>query len=386
MDKQGCLSKVACRSFAVLLCTVPCAALVGARDRPDLQPVWSTDLQQADFFPSPGFQFSLHAHPRRIQSLFTRDSVVFAPGGHIAIAYLNKHLGGKFVSSSRGPGSLELHLVSLDAASGRIIAHRAWPAPEATLDNVYVGANRDGNFLLLQRNSLCLYSPELREIKKLGLPADPEGRSFWTSPDGESVFLRHYSGNSSSMEMLSATTLQPVRFWDKAEFLSSGGTSGYLMKVGENKNLYVRTFEGPWLMIADLSQCRGGWMARFVTDDSVLVSDCDPVRLIRADGKTLFTAHAPKGRLFRNAWGSIDGKYVAAATTTMGGTRIALAFDMSAGAAPRGILVYDVKSGTVVSRIRSTWGTTCAFSADRPALAVFSRGLVELFRLPESRK
>jgi hypothetical protein len=97
-------------------------------------------------------------------------------------------------------------------------------------------------------------------------------------------------------------------------------------------------------------------------------------------------ARAPKRRLFSDAWGSIDGKYVAVATTTMGGTRIALAFDMSAGAAPRGILVYDVKSGTVVSGIRSTWGTTCAFSADHSALAVLSRGVVELFRLPETSK
>jgi hypothetical protein len=70
-------------------------------------------------------------------------------------------------------GRPELYLVSLDAASGRIIAHRAWPAPEATLNNVYVGANRDSNFLLLQHNALCLYSPELQEIKKVEVPADP---------------------------------------------------------------------------------------------------------------------------------------------------------------------------------------------------------------------
>lgn len=255
-----------------------------------------------------------------------------------------------------------------------------------------VGATRDGNFLLLQDNALCLYSPELQEIKKVAVPGDPGDWSFWVSPGGESVFLSRFFGNGSSVEMLSATTLQPARFWDKADFITSawgknaGVTSGYLMRIGEDKNLYVRRFDGPWRMIADLSRCRGSWgpggIPSFVTDDSVLVSNCDPVQLIGGEGRILFTARAPKHRLFEHAWGSIDGRYVATATTTTGGTRIALAFDMSAGAAPRGILVYDVKSGAVVSDIRSTWGTTRAFSPDQPALAVLSRGVVELFRLP----
>lgn len=133
MDKHVCLCKVACRRCAVLLCTVLCGAFAGAKDRPDSQPVWSTDLRQADFFPVPGFQFSLHLDPRRTESLFTRDSIVFAPGGHITVAYLNKQVDRKNVSSSRGPASPELHLVSLDAASGRIIAYRTWPAPRGDL-------------------------------------------------------------------------------------------------------------------------------------------------------------------------------------------------------------------------------------------------------------
>lgn len=134
---RNCLSKIACVTCAVLLWTVLFGAFTGAKDRTDSQPVWSTNLRQADFFPTPGFQFSRRVYPRRTESLFSPNSIVFAPGGHIAVAYLDKQFGGKNASSSRGPASPDLHLVSLDAASGRIIAHKAWPAPEATLDNVY---------------------------------------------------------------------------------------------------------------------------------------------------------------------------------------------------------------------------------------------------------
>src|SRR5437667_3446895 len=100
-----------------------------------------------------------------------------------------------------------------------------------------------------------------------------------------SVFLRHYLIGGLTLRMLSATTLREIRSWNKAEETGGAWTSGkYFAKVGTDKNLYVRGFDTPWRAIADLSHCRGGWgtaATKFINEDSLIVSGCDPVRLIR---------------------------------------------------------------------------------------------------------
>jgi hypothetical protein len=334
-----------------------------------------------------GFQF--FGHPRVTVSLFSPDSFAFAHGGHIAVAFLTQHTGKDLLARE---ASRELHLISLDAATGKVLANRTWPVPGATLNNAYVGATREGNFVVLQGSGLRVYSSDLREINRLDLPADSaRSHSSWSllvPPGGDSIFLRRYFNGSSSLQMLSAATLHVVRSWDKSE--ESGWVSGkYFARLGKDKKLYARAFDTPWRPIADLSPCRGAWQfaaTRFVNEDSLIVSRCDSVQWLRVNGQVLFTAHAPEGCLISDAWGSPDGRFVAMGTTTMGGLKIALALDMSRGAVPRRILVYDTKSGTPVAALRFTWQHACAFSPDSSALALLSGGIVEMLSLPRLNK
>ena len=122
--------------------------------------------------------------------------------------------------------------------------------------------------------------------------------------------------------------------------------------------------------------------AGFINDDSLVVRGCGPVQLMRVDGQILFSVHGPNGRNISDAWGSPDGRFLAVATTTLSGLRIAYAFDWSRGPAPRRILVYDTKSGSPVASIKYTWVHACAFSPDSSALAVLSGPSIELYRLP----
>jgi hypothetical protein len=235
-----------------------------------------------------------------------------------------------------------------------------------------------------------VYTPDLQETDRIDLPVDPKNsRGSWkllVPPAGNVIFLEHWLNGSRSLQMLSSSPLQEVRYWEKSEDLSSA-SDRYFAKWGENRRLYVRAFDTPWRALVDLGPRRRGGCgyanARFVNQDSLIVDVCDSVQLIGVDGQILFTAHVPKGRLARGAWGSPDGRFVAVATTTMRGRRIALAFDVSAGPAPRRILVYDTKSSSLVASMKYTWTHACAFSPDGSALAVLSGGIIKMFELPQ---
>ncbi|PYU93015.1 MAG: hypothetical protein DMG25_10545 [Acidobacteria bacterium] len=381
------MARIRTGALRVFLTTLLWGPSLNGQGIPASKPVWRTDLRQLGLRQE---HFQFVAPPSRMRSEITRDSIAFGRSGHIAVAFLTQVLSRDLPSIG---ASRQVHLILLDAATGKVVANRTWPAPGATLNNVYVAATREGSFVVLQGNALRVYSSELREINRLDVTADPSETGSWSllvPPGGDSVFLWHYLIGGLSLRMLSATTLREIRSWNKAEETGGAWTSGkYFAKVGTDKNLYVRGFDTPWRAIADLSHCRGGWgtaATKFINEDSLIVSGCDPVRLIRVDGHILFTAHPPKGRLAADAWGSLDGRFVAVATTTMGGLKIALALDMSSGTAPRRILIYDTKSGNPVGSLKYTWQHACAFSPDNSALALLSGGIVELFRLPQPNR
>jgi len=338
----------------------------------------------------PSFQFSLSVHPLRTESILSPESLAFGRGGHIVLAFISQEIGGRGSSILSVEASRKLRLISLDAATGRIVANRIWPVPGPTLGELCVGATEDGNFVVLSRNALCVYAPDLQEIDRIDLPADPENStSGWklrVPPGGDVVFLEHYLNGSRTLRMLTATPLREVRTWHKSEVLSSVSEK-YFAKVGRNNDLYVRAFDTPWHAIAELGRYRALWGsgARFMNEDSLIVARRDSVQLIRVDGQILFTAHPPKGRLVASAWGSLDGRFVAVAADRMTGITMET-LDMYRHPSPWRILVYDTKSGNTVSALRFTWGLACAFSPDSSALAVLSGGIIELLSLPQRNK
>jgi hypothetical protein len=184
--------------------------------------------------------------------------------------------------------------------------------------------------------------------------------------------------------MLTAKPLREVRRWDKPEETGTASEK-YFAKQGRDNELYVRGFDTPWHAIADLGRNRAvrGRAPRFISEDSLIVARRDSVQLIRVDGKVLFSARLPKGRLVSAAWGSLDRRFVAVAADRMTGITVET-LDMYRHPSPWRILIYDTESGDVVSALRFTWQHECAFSPDSSALAVLSGGIIELFSLPRS--
>jgi len=340
-------------AFPVLLLGgFACANLAHGQEIPAAKPLWRTDLRELGL----GWRW---------------ESSRLLPYARVMEPLINSRRQSILaVEASR-----KLHLVSLDAATGRIIATRTWPAAPPALQRPDVGANRDGNFVFLQGNGVKVYSPDLHEISKLDLPADPAGsRSGWSLsvlPRGDLAILEHDLNGSRGLQMLSATTLREIPSWNKLDKFE-WASEKYLATWRED-GLYVRAHDWQWRRIAEVT-CpapRQPRPVRFVNEDS-----------LRVDGQILFTTELPGGHYLTGAWGTTDGRFVALATDKMAGITIT-ALDMYRGPVPWRILVYDIKNGNLISTLKFNWQFACAFSPDNSGLALLSGGLVEMFSLPQ---
>jgi hypothetical protein len=187
--------------------------------------------------------------------------------------------------------------------------------------------------------------------------------------------------------MLDSTTLRELRAWDKSEGLNSVSGPYFMRRHRERHKdtLYIRGLDTPWRAIAESGGCFNG-SAEFINADTLAVSYCDTAELIQADGKVLFTARVPKGRLAAHAWGSPDGRFVAVTTRTTGGLPIALAFDMSHGPVLRETLLYDTRTNSLVDSLRYPGSYVAAFSPDSSGFALLSGGILRMFHLPPPEK
>jgi hypothetical protein len=347
---------------------------------PAPEPSWKTDLRGLGLrrrWLSSRFAF----RPRWIEPVVTENSIAWG-SGHIAVAFLTQEIGG---SQSTAPvkASTILHLISLDAATGRIVASRTWPSPGGY---ACVGANRDGDFVLLQDGGVRVFSPGLHELKRMDLLADPVGSdsAWWLSvpPGGDLVFLRHCSNGCEDHRMLDATSLRLIRSWDKSEKFDCASAK-YLATRREG-GLYVQAFDSPWRRIADLPSRGTGrtTVLRPVNDDSLIVVGYERVQLLRVDGKTLSTIELPKGHSAIDAWGTTDGRFVAVAAERMTGITIE-ALDMYRGPAPWRMLIFDSENGNLVSALKFQWRFAFTFCPDRSRAALLSGGTVEMVNLPQ---
>lgn len=375
------MSRISTWTLRVLLGVFLCEAFATGQAVSALKPVWTTDLRQAGFPPPQGFRFSLSRYTLHADMMSL--SLAFGRGGHIVVACVTQEIGGKTTLASIQT-TRELHVVSLDALTGKVIATGTWPAPWAHWDSARIGATREGNFVTMQEHTLYLYSPDLKEINRAELPANTySGWSLTVPPDGRAIFLSSSDpiGRYDS-RILDARTLREIRSWKGPEVWGFP-SSTYFARLGKNRELCVRGLDTEWRPIATLNACPDdGWRpyVSFIRRDALLVSLCHSVQIIRVDGQVLFAARVPWDRLAGRAWSPPDGQFVAVATSTLHGLGVALAFDMSAGQVPRGIRVYDTKSGRLVGTLKDGWQYAGAFSPDDDSFALLNGGVIKLFR------
>lgn len=380
-----------------------------------VKPVWKTDLRGLGLNTN-ALRWSLSTHGREQEAI--RRSIVFARRGHIAVAFLTQQVARKNGRFQDVLASRRLHLISLDAGTGSVLASRTWPVSFSNSADSSVAATADGKFLVLNPGRLSMYTAGLREIGKFYLPSRDKGDwSMLVTPAGNLVFLlrSRFSGPNMinldrrsfarlvqsdafrhaittwSLQMLSLPDFRVIHFWkDSGQIVSV--SANYLAKLGEGATLDVRGLNSGWRALNVQSACPGTprWPeAEFVSENSLLVVPCaNVVEITTVNGKTVFSERLPQGHPITAAWASVGGRFVAVAVSRASGIRMAVSntlltpLDMQTGPLPWRILIYDTNKGQLVDALRSGWGVECAFSPDSSRVAVFRGEFVEMFKLP----
>jgi uncharacterized metal-binding protein len=147
-------------------------------------PLWRLNLRSLGLAPgralAPLEAASASLHP-----------LIFSCAGRLAVAFLTYAAAPRLTRrGAAAPPPLLLHLAVVDAASGRLLAHTALPAPSASVDVV---AAPDGSFVVVEPRALLKLSPALQPVatRRFGPPAGLEARNerVLAAPDGASFVL-----------------------------------------------------------------------------------------------------------------------------------------------------------------------------------------------------
>lgn len=391
-------------TWPLLLGFLSCPAFVHAQRVVVSKPVWRTDLRRFGLDPHT-WHWSLSAHPTEIQPIGA--SIAFGLNSHIVAAFMTQKIGGK-ATLQAVKASRRLHLISLDANSGKVKATRTWPAPSG---NLSIGATRNGNFVLLNERRVGVYSADFQELNRFALPVSPPGyMSSWSlliPPGRDSVFLQLTAFRGAnirwSLRMLSLPELRAVRSWKNlGEIASVSGK--YFAKWGADEplrvsslqarysalslrpayeKLYIRSLDSEWRAFSAANGCPISWSTKqllFVGESSFILARCNLVRMSTVDGHVLFAKKFPKGHPISGVWGSSDGRFIAVAEEKMSGVTVET-LDMYRRPVPWRVLVYDTKGNKLVCAFRFTWRFACSFSPNGSKLAVLNGGVVKLFDL-----
>lgn len=386
------------------------ASLLLAQRAPAAKRVWRVDLSSLGINHH-SWQWSFSAHHSDIQVI--GGSIAYARNGHVGVAFITQAVGGRIMTLQSVEESRKLHLISLDASTGRVVAVQTWPAPYSSIDNSVVGATRTGDFVILNERKVIEFSPDLREISSFDLPPGRPGYvSDWSllfPPDGDSVFVQlgAIRGMSViwSLHMLSVPCLRELRSWDGSGQIAAA-SSKYIASMGspvrasapqeppraisagnERARVYVRGVDTKWRELSLAKTCPAGWPPRslgFATDSSLLAVACNGVEVLSVDGRILFTKRFPQSQQIYGAWASPNGRFIAVALRGIPfGIRMANIIleplDMQPGSFPWRVFVYNTKDGRLVNEFKPTWSIRCAFSPNGSRLAALNGRFVELY-------
>lgn len=290
-----------------------------------------------------------------------------------------------------GPDAPRLHLMLLDAPTGRIVAEHDLPA--TGYHALRVMATDTGNFLVRLQNVLQLYSPDFRLLGQRDLP-QPSQRDFWVakvSSTGRTLWLYHDATHT--VERFAAATLQPLSACVNVvmtdfssvsddKFLQEG-RNGYSIRSATCDTAAVPKVVGPKARPAPM-QC--GMAHPLLGETEMAQAGCGRVTFTTLAGTVLGEDQFGwRNQVF--VFPEIARSQLAAAFWTFQG-KGSLASFFAAGGTPlkkSEIRVYDTAAYRLAAtlpldpavRLRSF-----ALSPDGRSLAVMQGTKVELFPLP----
>lgn len=293
---------------------------------------------------------SLHLDPNTVGfSLPPIGPLSFLSGTRVAVAFVNRAASGSLAHRGGSPAGLplRLHVLFVDAQTGRLTASQEWATASFGSRIVPVGA---GRFVVVEPSKMTLYSPDSTPLRTLHVPIEVRvaGRVLGpASPTGRYITLEYSDGWSECL-IVNTQSLRVVRTWLREipkTCSAQAADDGSLLSESADGGLEIGTLRGPPSRV--LCQSFYSWRCPyggFVADDAlfrVQRSGMDWVLyLMHSDGQPYFVLSLP------------DNEYVAATAPCASGRRFAMAIDRGKGGstffdiAPHysmyRIVVYDI--------------------------------------------
>lgn len=336
--------------------------------------------------------------PREFPSHSVINPVTFSSDGVLIASFLTR--ATVTAAPHRGQPNavlpVRLHGVFLDAATGNTLAGREWST--AYPGSVAIFGTRDGQFVVVNREHVALYSGSFKPLKELDL-ATPTGlqgdvQLIEVSPDRRSLLLVYLRGKQ-RMNWIDASNLGTVYSWDDPRVPSSV-SDDYLAIYRDD---YVRS--RGFLSAVVLRNRRGGtrtvcrsWsgcgIPQFVSKEALVLYGPHEINLVDTGGKRLLAQNLADDDWITD-WRSpfrpsADGnRFAVAIWAHRGGSDI---LDISAHSVLKRIMVFDIPSRRWIytlsakkQKLKTILGL--ALSPDGTLLALINQdGILEVFRLP----
>jgi hypothetical protein len=348
------------------------------------QPSWTVDLHP--------FGFALDQRPsssvarkRGSYSLsgFDTHGIAFTSTGQIAVIFSTATMNG---SNWYVEGTATTHFISIDAATGKVLATTQWDGPGRSS----LTSTPSGKFLL-DGGQLVLYSSSLQVINSVLLLKQAEGRyvlvSHTVSSDGKYVLVESGDTSPYTLAVYDTETLQPTRSWSsdlRVDAFSEHHLSGW-----NRGSLYVKEKDTDWRDVYKETDCRERYRsADFLTDNLMAVCACNKLTLVDTDGNVSFSERFPDEYKLEDLFASANGERFAISVAQLKRDPIWLIGDRGYQRIHPTLTVYDSRSHQVLSSFvlnqKYEQPFSCAFSADGSQLALLRSGILELYHIPHA--
>jgi hypothetical protein len=353
---------------------------------------WKTDLRQF------GYQrFS------RQSVKFMRLAVDFSDERHVAVAWTSpdaSKLSERRAPRLGDPG--HLHVVVLDARTGRKISQKDWSA--GYVQSPLLLGIPNGQFLICTGDSLRFVSLTLDLVQEQELPSHGSCSSTIAllSPSRRTLLLSIRGEQAYYQELLNVDTLTLLSAWTETRWAHSDQLTAFsdnwmATYCGEPREICVRrSSQGDWRPLRSEgldTRMAKGWHvpARFLSDELLAIEQNDTtVATVRGD--VLFQIESPKGHFLFTEIPSAGGERFAATEGQFRGLTSG-PLDMYPFLSDDRVLVYSIKDRRAIFSLKlngtspwTPWDThvnSVALPPNGTSLAVLSDTLLTVYVLSD---
>jgi hypothetical protein len=381
-------------------------------------PLHSQDPDSVPTQERPILQINLHKFGYNSKNAIRLNSPVqFTDSNRIAIGWVSvEDPRGVPAPSPSDKGTSQLHLLFLDARTGKNRRTETWPAP---VGSVSVVGLSDGEFLTCTGNIAKLFSSDLELIQTGQLPGTSYCGNNCTlpshvvSPDKSRWLIcscvdcsGEWSARKYQNTLIDTDHLLPISTFGDPRPIR--GVSSYrLVADGDREGeLYIRTLEESWKSLRPIGlgeqfgergkyKYQSGWFPSFVNDTTLLIEAGGSMAVVSVDCTVLFQQQLPTNRFFGNHVVSAESDRFAVMETRLRGPS-SEALDMAFDADDR-VVVFGVSDRKAIFAVKvegvSAWDllsnkghrNQIALSPDGQLLAIVSDETLRIYQLPKSQ-